>query len=38
MIKVREADDKLNEVPLSYAILSKDRLSYFFDKKDESSI
>ncbi len=37
-MKVREFDQKSKEVPLTLALLSKDRLSYFLDPKDETSI
>lgn len=38
IVKVREFDQKSKEVPLTLAILSKDRLTYFIDPKDETSI
>lgn len=37
-LKVRDADQKEKDVVVTYAILTRDRLSYFVNSKDESSI
>lgn len=38
MLKIRDSDQKEKDVVVTYAILTKDRLSYFVNSKDESSI
>jgi hypothetical protein len=38
MLKIRDADQKDKDVVVTYAVLTKDRLSYFVNPKDESSI
>ncbi len=38
MLKIRDVDQKDKEVVVTYAVLTKDRLSYFVNSKDESSI
>jgi len=38
MLKIRDADQKDKDVVVTYAVLTKDRLSYFVNAKDESSI
>lgn len=38
MLKIRENDVKDKEVSVTYSILTKDRLSYFVNPKDETSI
>jgi len=38
MLKIRDVDQKDKDVVVTYAVLTKDRLSYFVNAKDESSI
>ena len=38
VMKVRETDQKARDVPITQAFLTNNRLSYFIDSKDESSI
>lgn len=38
MLKIRDADQKDKNVVVTYAVLTKTRLSYFVNAKDESSI
>lgn len=38
LLKIRDADLREKEVNVTYAVLTKDRLSYFVNSKDESSI
>lgn len=38
LLKIRDADLKEKEVNVTYAVLTKERLSYFVNSKDESSI
>ena len=38
MLKVRDVDQKDKDVVVTYAVLTTDRLSYFVNAKDESSI
>lgn len=38
MLKIRDIDQKDKDVVVTYAVLTKDRLSYFVNAKDESSI
>lgn len=38
MLKIRDADQKDKDVVVTFAVLTKDRLSYFVNSKDESSI
>ena len=38
MLKIRDVDQKDKDVVVTYAVLTKDRLSYFVNSKDESSI
>lgn len=38
MLKIRDIDQKDKDVAVTYAILSKDRMSYFVNAKDETSI
>lgn len=38
LLKIRDSDQKDKDVVVTYAVLTKDRLSYFVNAKDESSI
>ena len=38
MLKIRDSDQKDKDVVVTYAVLTKERLSYFVNAKDESSI
>ena len=38
MLKIRDVDQKDKDVVVTYAVLTKERLSYFVNAKDESSI
>jgi hypothetical protein len=38
MLKIRDVDQKDKEVVVTYTVLTKDRLTYFVNAKDESSI
>mmetsp|Transcript_27282 Transcript_27282/g.31481 ORF Transcript_27282/g.31481 Transcript_27282/m.31481 type:complete len:102 (+) Transcript_27282:314-619(+) len=38
MLKVRTNDTKDADIPATFAVLTKDRLSYFLDPKDETSV
>jgi len=38
MLKIRDVDQKDKDVVVTYAVLTKDRISYFVNAKDESSI
>jgi hypothetical protein len=38
MLKIRDVDQRDKDVVVTYAVLTKDRLSYFVNAKDESSI
>ena len=37
-MKVREFDQKTRDIPVTQAFLSENRLTYFIDPKDETSI
>lgn len=37
-MKVREFDQKIKDIPVSHAFLTNNRLTYFIDPKDETSV